>query len=238
MIDSDLSISINNTLYPVRLIPHARATKLKLRISKAGGQISITVPAKMAKKPALKYAKKFLDESIDWIADELENCLTAAQISDQSCIPYKGQSLLLTTDLTRKRGVKKRDHILYIAGDDAGLFGARVKRWLQKDARKTIDESVLYYAAVMNVTVGSIGIGDMKSRWGSCSSKGDLRFNFRLIMAPKEILDYVVVHELAHRVHMDHSARFWALVGDYCPDYKRLRKQLKQTAAELQRYQF
>ena len=91
-----------------------------------------------------------------------------------------------------------------------------------------IADRVKYYCAVMQVTVGRITIRNQKTRWGSCSSAGNVNFNYRLYYLPDELLDYVVVHELAHRRHMDHSKEFWAEVARYCPDYRARRKQLKE----------
>lgn len=88
-------------------------------------------------------------------------------------------------------------------------------------------ERVEHYSGLMGVTYGRITIRNQKTRWGSCSAKGNLNFNYQLYYLPEELLDYVVVHELAHRRHMDHSAAFWEEVGRYCPDYKECRKRLK-----------
>lgn len=90
-----------------------------------------------------------------------------------------------------------------------------------------IADRVGHYGAVMGVSVGKITIRNQKTRWGSCSAKGNLNFNYQLYYLPQELLDYVVVHELAHRKHMNHSAEFWAEVEKYCPEYRQRRKQLK-----------
>lgn len=94
--------------------------------------------------------------------------------------------------------------------------------------QELFSSKVEHYAAVMGVTYGRITIRDQKTRWGSCSSKGNLNFNYRLAYLPEELLDYVVVHELAHRIYMDHSENFWQQVAQYFPDYKNCRKKLKE----------
>lgn len=103
-------------------------------------------------------------------------------------------------------------------------------------ARNVFEQKVRYYAGLMNVTYGRIAIRDQKTRWGSCSADGNLNFNWRLIFAPAGVLDYVVVHELAHRKEMNHSARFWAVVEMYMPEYKKYRNWLKENGNLLNRY--
>ena len=91
-----------------------------------------------------------------------------------------------------------------------------------------IGKRVRHYCEAMGVTVGYVTVKDQKTRWGSCSAKGNVNFNYQLAFLPDELLDYVVIHELAHRRHMDHSRAFWAEVEKYCPDYLERREQLKE----------
>lgn len=105
---------------------------------------------------------------------------------------------------------------------------------LTKKAKKVIPERVAYYASMVGVSYGRIAIRCQKTRWGSCSTKGNLNFNCLLMDMPKEILDYVIVHELCHRLEMNHSARFWAQVERVLPDYKARRKWLKEHGSEYQ----
>jgi predicted metal-dependent hydrolase len=100
-------------------------------------------------------------------------------------------------------------------------------------AKRIIPQRVRYYADIMGVTYGRITIRMQKSRWGSCSSKGNLNFNCLLMNAPEEIVDYVVVHELCHRKEMNHSKRFWDEVEKVLPDYKERRKWLKENGGKL-----
>ena len=100
-------------------------------------------------------------------------------------------------------------------------------------ARDIFTRKTEYYARIMGISYGRIAIREQKTRWGSCSSKGNLNFNWRLILAPEEVLDYVVVHELAHRREMNHSRAFYAVVESVLPDYRRARKWLKENGHTL-----
>ena len=97
----------------------------------------------------------------------------------------------------------------------------------RKQAAEVIETRCRYYAPVMGVSYGTVTIREQKTRWGSCSMKGNLNFNWKLVLMPSEILDYVVVHELAHRIQMNHSAAFWAEVEKILPDYKERKQWLK-----------
>lgn len=104
---------------------------------------------------------------------------------------------------------------------------------LAEEALKVISERVEYFAKVIGVTYGKITVRNQKTRWGSCSSKGNLNFNCLLMLAPPEVLDYVVVHELCHRKQMNHSKAFWLEVEKVLPDYKEARKWLKEDGSQI-----
>ena len=102
------------------------------------------------------------------------------------------------------------------------------QNWYRKQALQIITERVKYFADKYDLHFAKIRITSARTRWGSCSSKGTLSFSWRLILTPMETVDYVVVHELAHTVHHNHSKRFWSLVEKIMPDYKEQRKRLRQ----------
>ena len=104
---------------------------------------------------------------------------------------------------------------------------------LAAQALKVIPERVAYFAPKVGVTYGNITIRNQRTRWGSCSSKGNLNFNCLLMLVPREVLDYVVVHELCHRKELNHSPRFWAEVERILPDYKIRQKWLKDNGGSL-----
>ena len=109
----------------------------------------------------------------------------------------------------------------------------RLEAIYRKAAREYFPKRVSHYAHILGVTYGKISIRDQKTRWGSCSSEGNLSFNWRLILAPPDVLDYVVIHELCHRKEMNHSKEFWTLVESLMPDYKERRKWLRENGKNL-----
>lgn len=104
---------------------------------------------------------------------------------------------------------------------------------LVQRAKSAIPERVAYYAPVVGVTYGKITIRSQRTRWGSCSSRGNLNFNCLLMLAPEKVVDYVVVHELCHRKEMNHSPRFWAEVERILPDYRQSKRWLKENGQSL-----
>ena len=118
------------------------------------------------------------------------------------------------------------------AGQASPLSDADI-RALADRARREIPPRVFRAAQAMGVTYGRITIRNQTGRWGSCSSTGNLNFNCLLMLAPEEVLDYVVVHELAHRKQMNHSALFWQEVERECPDYKKSLRWLKDRGGAL-----
>lgn len=106
-------------------------------------------------------------------------------------------------------------------------------RDLADRAAKTLPERVRHFAPLVGVSYGRITIRSQRTRWGSCSSKGNLNFNCLLLLCPEAVQDYVVVHELCHRRELNHSPKFWAEVERICPDYKTHRKWLKENGSSL-----
>ena len=110
---------------------------------------------------------------------------------------------------------------------------AEEMRELTRQALEDIPARVARYAPLVGVSYGRVTIRNQKTRWGSCSSKGNLNFNCLLMLAPPQVRDYVVVHELCHRKEMNHSPRFWAQVEQVMPDYRPRRQWLKDNGAAL-----
>ena len=123
--------------------------------------------------------------------------------------------------------LEKQHQVIAAEAQQVHITDEKRKRGIEL-AKKLIPERVAYFAKQMGVTYGRITIREQKTRWGSCSSKGNLNFNWKLVLFESELLDYVVVHELAHRIEMNHSANFWTIVESVLPDYKERRKRLRE----------
>lgn len=134
----------------------------------------------------------------------------------------------LAIEMVRMKAVREQ------AEEDGYLTGEEVEE-LARKAVAYLPERVRHYSEKLNVTYGRITIRNQRSRWGSCSSKGNLNFNCLLMLAPPEVADYVVVHELCHRMEMNHSRRFWALVASAMPDYQKWERWLKKEGVVLMR---
>ena len=130
----------------------------------------------------------------------------------------------------------KRDwietHLAKVPPAQPKFSGEEIHR-LAEEALKRIPERVRYFAPLVGVTYGGITIRNQRTRWGSCSAKGNLNFNCLLMLTPDHVIDYVVVHELCHRLEMNHSARFWAQVERVLPDYRESLQWLRDHGQEL-----
>ena len=154
--------------------------------------------------------------ALDWVAGQrpwIDRQLAAAPpglpLRDGARVPVQGVERRIVHDPAARRGVRVEGDQLLVGGP-AECVPAAVERWLRALARERLSAETAAIAAAAGVTVRSVSVGDPASRWGSCSSSGAIRFSWRLILAPPEVLRFVVAHEVAHRIHMDHSPAFKA----------------------------
>lgn len=159
------------------------------------------------------------------------------QNQSRKTYPYRGEPLemVILKDRQHKRGrVEKTKNTLIVSVPAEGTDIRKLLAvWYKKEAKDVISIRARKYAQEMGQTFREIHIRDQKSRWGSCSSARNLNFNWRLVMAPEWVMDYVIIHELCHLTHMNHSAQFWGLVAYYMPDYQAAKQWLKEHGQEL-----
>lgn len=133
----------------------------------------------------------------------------------------------------RRDWILKNQKALKEKQDQKMMITQEMRKAGVEKAMEIFPKRVEYYARLMGISYGRITIREQKTRWGSCSGRGNLNFNWKLTLMPPEILDYVVVHELAHRKEMNHSKDFWKIVEQVLPDYQKRRKRLKELAMEI-----
>ena len=117
--------------------------------------------------------------------------------------------------------------------DLEGRFCELPVEWFRKAARRAMSRSVAHWAGVVGVSVAKLRITSGKTVWGSCNSNGEINLSWRLMLVPGELREYVIIHELCHRVHMNHGVRFWRLVEKHCPDYEAKRARLNKLGGEI-----
>ncbi len=212
--------------------PSARARRLSLRISRLDGRVTMSVPKGTPRREAVKFAQ----ERADWIRGHLNDIPTDVRPSFGDHIPFLGKLHQLVAADTRM--ARLGDGFITLPSKAPDKIGPRLMALFKNEARQRLDLASRRYASEIGYEFNRITLRDTRSRWGSCSSDGNLMYSWRLVMAPEEVLDYVAAHEVCHLAHMDHSARFWDQVEAICPHYATHRKWLQKHGADLHRYRF
>lgn len=204
---SELRFTGGATTSALSIRTSPRAKVMRLRVDPRTGAVLLTVPRPVSRKKALEWATGHRE----WIEKALAAVPAPTDIAPCAIIPFRGEPHEIAWLREAPRTVRVGPGRLTVGGPLEGLE-PRVLRWLKREARAVLDRETREYAAKAGVTVSRVGVGDMLSRWGSCSSAGSIRYSWRLILAPEWVRRATVAHEVAHRLHMDHSPRFHALV--------------------------
>jgi predicted metal-dependent hydrolase len=233
---SRLLVKHGSQIYSVRLRRHRRARRYTLRIHPSDREAILTMPP----RGTIIEAKDFAQRHGGWIAARLGRLPKAAPFLPGTIIPLRGvphrivhRAAMRGTVWTEIRDSGER--ILCVAGTSEHIE-RRVLDYLKREARKDLQKASVFYAQDLGVRVKRLSIRDQSSRWGSCTSAGSLSFSWRLILAPPYVLDYLAAHEVAHLVEMNHSARFWRVVGKVCDHVERAKTWLDTYGNDLHRY--
>ncbi|MEE9428043.1 MAG: SprT family zinc-dependent metalloprotease [Paracoccaceae bacterium] len=215
----------------VEIRVNTRARRLSLRVSQLDGRVTMTLP----KCASASEARGFACEKEHWIRCQLGK-------RPQEIIPRIGGQILLEGQQVpivglSGRAVRFQDGQLQVPGD-ADRVPIRTAAYLKTLARERLSRACDHYSGLLGVDVKGITMRDTRSRWGSCTTDGKLMFSWRLIMAPKDVLDYVAAHEVAHLLEMNHSPPYWAVVAGIYPGYKIPRQWLRKNGAVLHSYRF
>jgi len=195
--------------------------------------IEVRAPLRMPKRDI----DRFIASKERWITDRM------ARLSEQSAnrrlfsldygvlITYRGKQYPIAQKEGRSAGFDERFYMPpNLQSDQIKHTCVQIYRKL---AKRDLTEKSFHYAKLLRVTPSAVRVNGAKTRWGSCSAKKSVNFSWRLILADDEVIDYVVVHELAHLIEMNHSERFWAIVRGVFPDYRERRKRLRELYKRL-----
>jgi predicted metal-dependent hydrolase len=215
-----------------------RATRLRM-VVRPGRPLEVTVPRRTARTALLR----FLDDNSDWLAEKIAAARQASArvpvlgLEQPGVVWAGGRPLEVVPGMGSRAVAVRRGDALHVSGPYAQAPAA-IERWYRREARSRLEQAVEQEATRLGVSYERIAIRDQRSRWGSCSSRGTLSFNWRLILAPADVLDYVVVHELLHVQEANHSAAFWRLLDFHRPGWREQADWLRVHGRELLDYRF
>ncbi len=225
---TELIFGVGAQAKPLAVKRSARAKRMGLAVDSLG-RVRLTLPPRAPLGSALAWA----ETKRDWVEAQLARLPIADAITPGMTIEMGGESLILDWAPAYPRTPARIGGSLRIGGP-RDLMAPRLLRWMQREAKTLLTAESLEFAEKAGVSVTTIGVGDPRSRWGSCSSAGAIRYSWRLILAPDFVRRATVAHEIAHRVHMDHSPRFHALVAKLLQqDPAPARRWLRTNAAQL-----
>ncbi len=181
-----------------------RARNISLRTDIVRGVIKISLPTHAPTENALD----FIQRKIQWIASRFETAPQPVKIEDGAQITFEGESYIIVWDEDLGRKIVQEAGIIRLGGPKDHIPN-RIIRWMKQEARLIFSDDIMHYCAIAKAPVPKLSIGDARGRWGSCSSRGTIRLNWRLIMAPVSVRCSVIAHEVAHIKHMNHSSAFY-----------------------------
>lgn len=200
-----------------------------LRIDDRG--LTVNVPLRASEK----WLHSVLNDKAHWVIDKLENWRAnkpaPPQWVDGETILYRGETFTLRIVPSlfdappQLHGAQLIVHVS--KADNPAVIEKIIMHWYRHEALQLFTECVGHFAPLMNVAPREIKLSAARTQWGSCTTRGNVRLNWQLIKMPLRLIDYVVAHELAHLVEMNHSAAFWRVVGEVCPDYAKRRRELR-----------
>jgi predicted metal-dependent hydrolase len=212
---------------------NARCKRMIMRVAKDGSGLMMTLPKRTTQSEALRFAHA----SKAWVFKNISKCMPALAFEDGVSVPFRGETYTITCP-GGKRGLVQLDQVaktIIVPGESAHV-NRRLTDWFKQQALKDLTLASEHYAHAMGVEYSALSVRDQSSRWGSCSAARALSYSWRLVLAPRCVLDYVAAHEVAHIEEMNHGPRFWRLVLTHCKNAKEARTWLKHEARDLHRY--
>ena len=214
---------------PVYVRERKGSSRITMSFSTKERHVVVSAPKRTTKT----FLRDFITTHTSWIEKQVAKHGAESKVFAAGVIvPYKGKSHTLVHEESNKVLVRPDGDSFFVRAASTRI-DTHVRRWLIKQAMEDCTTASLQFAKALNVTVAKVTMKAMHTRWGSCSSAGNLNYNWRLILAPEEVLIYVCAHEVAHRVHMNHSKAFWDTVAKLYPNHAAARAWLKKNGSSL-----
>ena len=223
-------VEVGGRQVPLSVRHHAKARRLILRIDPKTGGVVVTLPKGVPAKAGLA----LVEEKSGWIAGALQKLAAPTPLVAGARVPVLDREHLICHDPAGRFGVRREGNAIWVAGREEHI-ARRVLDWLRREAKREIVPRAETMCGRLEATFNRVSIRDTRSRWGSCAPNGNLSFSWRLVMAPMDVLDYVVAHEVSHLRHMDHSPAFWETVNSLGVDSAAGRKWLNANGERLMR---
>jgi len=226
-------LKIEGRAVEVKVKLNPRARRLIVKVHPSSGEVSVIAPSKRSLERALEFARG----QSDWIARQLAHVPNRIALVPGAHIPFRGKDHLIARgeDARAPVWIDENESVIHVRGR-AEHAPRRLVDFLKRQAKCELETRSIEFAAKIGTKPTRITVRDTASRWGSCSSKRSLSFSWRLILAPVHVLDYVVAHEVAHMLQMNHGPEFWRLVRELVGDVKRPQAWLRQHGTSLHRY--
>lgn len=230
-----MEIKVENEIIPIQVImSHRKSVAIEIT---RDGQVLVRVPKGMQEKDLNRLVKSRHRWIYVRVMAARERGLPVSHYETGRKLLYLGQEITLMVEYHSGKEevfLLKDRLVVRLRKEHKSLLPKMLEQWYREQAHDVLIKMTDNYAKVMHLKVNQIHIKDQKTRWGSCSSKHNLNYNYRLVMAPKPVIEYVVIHELCHMIHMNHSVDFWHEVEKMQPNYKQYRRWLKEHSCDLQ----
>ncbi len=231
---SNITLNGQTISYSIKRSTRARLVRLEMRRETG---LTVVIPDRYT----IERLPLILEEKRNWILRKFSEYCEAQpyheekELKSGDTVPYLGQDLVIEKqqNIGNADGITLKQNRLAVSLRSTSRFNTALEQWYRVQAARVVKKKIDELSHRLGLTYNRLFIRGQKTRWGSCSHKGNISVNWKLIMAPEPVIDYVIIHELAHLKEMNHTDRFWELVAQYCPRYRDHKKWLKEHESNL-----
>lgn len=222
------ALLVHDEQVPLKIRKYRGSRRMTLRYNPLKHEVCLSLPYYVSVAEGMR----FVTSRHDWLKEQMAVTRSRTRLEDGARLSVFGVGYTITHVQGSREAVRAEDGRIYVGGEK-DFLARRVRDWVKAATRREIEQLATHYADALGKTVRRIRLRDTSSCWGSCTSDGYLNFSWRLAFAPREVMEYVVAHEVAHLVEMNHTPRFWQVVAHIYPGYERHKTWLRRHGHEL-----